>query len=207
MVTRLLLISILSLVSANCWADAYYWIDEDGKRQYSDRVPPKDSKHERQIINKRGYTVDTLPRQKTQSELDAEAKAQAEAEKQQYLERKRRAESAAYDTLLITTYESVADIEHARDDRLGLLDASILVEEEARADNSRRLTALIEQEQALLDQGKPISDKLRRNIATTKERISTNERNITELKRQRGEIEAKYNRDIKRYLELSSASN
>ena len=204
---RLILAIALAFSSNLCWAEAYYWVDENGKRQYSDRVPPSQSQLERKVIDERGFTVQTLPKQQSEEEIAAAAAAKADAEKQAQEEKRQRAEDAAYDTLLRTTYEDVSDIERARDDRLTLLDASIQVEVQAKSDNNRHLGKLRDEERALLDSGKPVPKKLRKSLEATVSRITNNERNIAELKKQRASVEAEYNGNIRRYLELQSAAN
>lgn len=189
------------------WADTYYWVDENGKRHYGDKVPPQESKRERQVIDERGYTVKTLPKQRSAEEIAAEAEQAAQERERAEAEYQARAEQAKYDSILITTYDNVEAIEKVRDDRLGLLDSSISVEQEYLAENQLRLGKLREQEQAALKQGRPVRKKLRENIDDSVRRININEKNINELRRQRTEVEAKYNRDIARYRELTSASN
>lgn len=206
MITRLITIIAITISSPLVWADAYYWVDEDGKRHYSDRVPPADSKRERKVIDDRGFTVETLPEERTAEEQKAIDRAEAKARREKQLTEKQRRESIAYDNLLITSYQSVTDIEKARDNRLGLLDASILVEVQTHSDNLKRLNALKDKEKALVDNGKPVSDKFSKRLKQARYALSVNESNIAELKRQRAETEAKYSRDIKRYNELKLAA-
>ena len=198
---------LLSSQISVSWAQTYYWVDENGKRHYGDRVPPKDSKRERKVIDERGYTVETLPSEQSQEQREAAAQQAAAEERRKQAEQTKKQEAASYDRILVSTYENVDQIKRARDDRLTLMDAGILVEVQAHADNQRRLVKYREQEKALLDKGKPVSGKLRENLDDTLRRIGINERNIAELRKQRAEVEAKYNKDIQRFETLTSAAN
>ncbi len=207
MAIRLGLCFVLILYSASGWTEAYYWVDDKGKRHYSDRVPAQESKRERKIIDDRGFTVETLPRQKTQAEVEAEQAALEAARKKQEQEAKQEAERNAYDSILLTTYQDVSEIEHARDDRLSLMEGSLLVAEQIHEDNKNRLQTLRDREKALMEKGRPVSNKLRAQIVDVIGRIRVYEQNILELKRQRDATAAKYQRDIDRFNELKSAAN
>lgn len=207
MPTRLLITLAFMLPSTCCWAGTYYWVDDQGKRHYSDRVPPQETKRERKIIDERGYTVNTLPAQQTAEEQKAKREAAAAAQRESDEARRQQSEKRAYDTLLLTTYEDVAAIERVRDDRLSLMDASILVTVQAHSDNHKRLLTLREEEKTHLNAGNPVPNKLRESLQDVLNRIKSNERNIQELQRQRDATKAQYQQDIERFTELKSASN
>ena len=207
MVVRLLITLALILPSTLCWAGAYYWVDDQGKRHYSDRVPPKETKRERKVINDRGFTVSTLPAQKTAEEHKLKLEAQATAERERDEAHQKKTEQITYDTLLLTTYENVTAIERVRDDRLSLIDASILVTVQAHADNHKRLIALRGEEKMHLDAGNPVPNKLRKNLQDVIDRIKSNELNIQELQRQRSATNDQYQQDINRFTALKSAAN
>ena len=166
-----------------------------------------ETKRERTVIDDRGFTVETLPKQRTQAQIDTDAKAKAETDKQQQDEEKERAESAAYDNLLLTSYQDVAAIEHVRNDRLSLLDASMLVAIQTHADNTRHLIKLRDEQKVLLEQGKPVPAKLQKSMKSVISRIQNNEVNINELQRQKADTAEKYQRDIERFTILKSAAN
>lgn len=207
MISRALVPFLLLALAPTVWADAYYWVDENGKRHYSDRVPPQESKRERKVIDDRGFTVQTLPEQKTEAELQAAEAAKAEAEEQKQAAIRDRAEEAAYNSLLLTTYENIDELKHARDDRLSLMDAGLNVEAEAHADNHKSLAKLRTQEKQLQQQGKPVPDKLRKQINEVNRRIEVNERNMAEIRKQRAQVSAKFADDIARYEALTSGAN
>lgn len=205
--TAILSALLLSSPISTSWAETYYWVDENGKKHYGDRVPPKDSKRERKVIDERGFTVETLPSEKSQEQRQAEADRIAAEKREKQAAQTEKAEAIAYDRILISTYEDVDQIKRARDDRLTLMDAGIQVEVQAQEDNQKRLMKFREQEKALLDKGKPVTEKLRMSMNDTLRRLAINENNIAELKKQRAEVEAKYNKDIERFTALTSAAN
>ena len=209
MLTRLLIAFFLFLPMNFALAETYYWVDENGKRHYGDRVTPQDSKRERKVIDERGFTVKTMPAEsedRAQRQKEAAAKA-AEEKRAAEKERALRAEQAAYDRALLTSYEDVDQIKQVRDDRVSLMDAGLQVEVEAHTNNQARLKKLRGQEEQLLSKKKPVPEKLSKDIADVERRLRINERNILELKDQRSKVEEKYNADIERYIELQSAAN
>ncbi|MGB1580252.1 MAG: DUF4124 domain-containing protein [Nevskiales bacterium] len=207
MVLRVLTVISLSLAALSAGAETYYWVDENGKRHYGDKVPPQESKRERKILNEKGYTVKTLSRQKTAEEIAAEQRAAEQAKEQAEAERQARIEQAKYDSILLTTYDDVEAIRKVRDDRVGLLDASIRLETETKSDNEALLAKQLEQAKPHEDKGKAVPAKLAQRIKETQTRIANNDKNIAELTRQRDEVKAKYDSDIERYEALQSPAN
>ena len=123
------LLVCLSLLLGNATADnngkTYRWVDENGTVHYGDSVPPEYAKTERHVVNKHGITVDTLPAQKTEEQLVEEARLEALAD----AERRRAEELEQRDSILLSTYLSVEEIEALRNRRKELLDGQIRVTE------------------------------------------------------------------------------
>jgi len=92
----------------------YSWIDKNGHKQYGDAVPPEYAQTERRILNKDGIETGRIGPPKTPEQL-MEERRQKEA-----IERAKQ-----HDHFLVTTYNSVKDIERLRDERLDQLKAQI----------------------------------------------------------------------------------
>jgi hypothetical protein len=114
------------------------WTDDKGVRACGDHVPPQYAKQERQVLDSQGRVVDTKSREKTAEEVQAEAAARKLAEDMAF--RKRQQEE--YDRFLLETYNSEADLAHARDDRLAAIDGRIKFVNENIAANEATLKQL-----------------------------------------------------------------
>lgn len=86
---------------------SFRWVDDKGVVHYGDRVPPEYAKKERIVLNTHGVEVSKLPAQRTPAQV-------IEDERVDELQRKQ----TQHDNFLLTTYQSVRDIEQLRDTRL-----------------------------------------------------------------------------------------
>lgn len=85
----------------------YRWVDERGVVHYGDRIPAEYARGEASVLNSQGVAVSVRPAQKTPEQIARET----EQRRIQDQERQR-------DNFLLTTYQSVRDIESLRDQRL-----------------------------------------------------------------------------------------
>lgn len=176
------------------------WDEADGRRACGDRVPPEFTKQERQVYDKKGRLVRTLPRQKTPEEVAAEAKEKADlAERRKKLE-----EAAAYDRFLISTFASLKDLERTRDDRLSTLDGRLLLAEKSLVDNQKGIAELEKQVEDFKKENpkKPVPRKLTKELNDFKGTLGNNTRVVEALKVERKGIVDKFTYDIGRYKEL-----
>ncbi len=121
--------------------------------------------------------------------------------------KKAQQDAAMRDRMLVEAYLSVQEIENLRDQRLGLVEAQIRVDEQ-------NLTALKDREQRLLRQVqrfKPYSDKpnagpmpdhiTEEMVSVVKSGTVTHQR-IIDKQAEKQEVQAKFASDIKRFKEL-----
>ncbi len=177
------------------------WDEADGRRACGDRVPPEYVKQERQVYDKKGRVVRTLPRQKTPEEAADDAKRAAE----QVAKRKRLEEAAAYDRFLQSTFSSEKDLQRTRDDRLATLDGRLNLAEKSLIDNQ---TGIAQLEQQVTDfkaknPDKKAPFKLTRQVDDFKVTLGNNTRVVEALKIERKGIVEKFDYDIRRYRELT----
>ena len=85
----------------------YKWVDEQGEVHYGDRIPPEYAAQAHGVINGQGVEVEHTDAQKSAEQLALEEQKKLDAE-----------ERANRDRNLLTTYGSVQEIEHLRDQRL-----------------------------------------------------------------------------------------
>jgi len=181
----------------------YRWVDSNGTVHYGDHVPPEYSKQERHIVNEHGIQVETLPAQKTENQLAEEARLEALAE----AERRRAAELDQRDSILLSTYLSVDEIEALRNRRKELLDGQIRVTEIYLSNLREKLRKL--QSDASRFQpynpdpnAPPIHDWLAKELSNTLNSILVYEKTLDDTRVQQTEIVAKFDKDIDRFKSL-----
>lgn len=194
---------LAGLTSAAISAELYRWVDENGTVHFGDSVPPEYSKTDRQVLNDRGVAIKELPREKTAQELEAEQRASAmeDAEKRRLQVEQER------DTILLSTYLSIDEIEELRNRRKELLDGQIRVTEVYLL-NLREKLAKLQKDAARFQpynsdpNAPPIHDWLAKELADTLDSILVYEQTLADTRAQRVEMVAKFDEDINRLKEL-----
>ncbi|MAA75801.1 MAG: hypothetical protein CMN28_13965 [Salinisphaeraceae bacterium] len=175
-------------------AELFRWVDENGVAHYGDRIPPQYSKQRREVMNERGYVVNVKERERTEAELSAIAE-------QKRLEQARAAEAAQqaqYDRSLTATYESLAQLDSAYEDRLAIIDAKINTTE--KAENDLLLGVADLRKRA----GDSPSAGLQRRIDEKKVQLREQGNLLRRLKSTRTELAQRYNKDRARYITLTA---
>ena len=199
MIRSFILMTLLSMTSAGlAQSKLYRWVDDNGQVHYGDRIPPQYAKKERAEINERGVVVDVKAREKTSDELAAEQAAALTAAE----EAQRAEEQARYDRYLISSFNSVADLMALRDDRLSLLESRLTLARKSVADTEKSLTGLIERRDKLQSAGKPVPDKLNKQISEFESSLVAGLRSVSGLEEEQVETRRKFTNDIERYIEL-----
>lgn len=195
------LVPVLALVLAEtalAGPRLYRWVDEDGNVHYSDRVPADQSRPEKAILNERGMTVDRVEAAKTPEQIAEEKRRQALLAEQ----RRREAEQAAYDRVLINTFHSEQDIVHARDSKIAALENMIRISQHAIVQLEDTREAMIARAAAAERAGRPVPPNLEQDLKDIRKQIEDKERYIREKRAEQEEIRVKYKKDILRYREL-----
>lgn len=196
-VAAVVLITLVWAAPAAAQKKIQCWTDKHGARMCGDRVPPEYAGQQREVL-KDGRVVQTVKAASTPEEIAAAKKAKRDAE-EAAAEAKRRAD---YDRALLETYRSAKDIESMRDERVAMLDGRIASIEKNTTNTDKSLADLKARAERLINEGKPVDDKLAKQIKhferDQKQNLKSLERNRTE----RAEIEKKFNADLERYLEL-----
>lgn len=100
-------------------AKMYRWIDKDGHIYYSDKVPPKQSKLERNVLNDSGRVVETVKAAKTQEQIELEKRlAILRAEQEKII-----AKQKWIDKVLLSTFRNVDDLRLTLNGKLVAVDA------------------------------------------------------------------------------------
>ena len=194
----LLLPVAVAMFAPTAGAAIYKWVDKDGNTHFGSSIPPEyakqDTKKER--LNEQGQVVEIVQeKEKTPEQLAEEKRLkEEEAARQKELERQR-----TNDRLLVTTYESVDQLEMTRDGKIKALEGQITVAE----GQIRERDALLERQRAsaakLERSGGKVNEKLLKDIATTEDQIARNQKRIAALRADQERIHAKFEADITRY--------
>ena len=196
-------------------ASMYKWIDEDGNVRYSDRMPASQSKQGHQQLNSQGVVVSTREAAKTGEELEA----QKELDRLQPAEQKKlEAEKAEHarqqaikdqqDRVLLLTFASEEEIEHARDNRIEVINSIISLIESSIAGTQEKLDALqANADAAYVSKGKEIPGGIQQKIEHFTRKIENRSAQLAAKQAEREKIRSKYETDLERYRSLKSASN
>ncbi len=183
--------------------EVYRWVDEDGVVHYGDRVPPEDSRRDRDILNEQGVTVGF-----EQGEITEAERAEMEREMEREAERAREhATRARRDRMLLETYISVDDIKNLRDRRLELLESQVKVTQLYLTNLRKRLSEL----EARAGRYRPNSDDedaprmpqgLASDLSRTRETIALYEERLESTRQEQQALRESFALDIERFREL-----
>lgn len=117
------------LTAGTCEAQLYKWVDENGKVQYSDTIPPAANDRARKELRADG----TLKRETERAATVEEKRLAAQRAAEEAKAREARLEQERKDKALLSTYADLKDFDRVRDRALGNLEAEIryLTEREA----------------------------------------------------------------------------
>ncbi len=197
---RFLVVSLLALMVAPIGVSARIkcWTNKEGVRECGNRVPPEYAQKGHQEVSKHGITTKRQQRAKTPAELEAEKQKEIAAEE---LKRKAR-EQAAHDRVLLDTFTTAKELEIARDSKIEVIDARI-AHTENRIDRLQENRGIMQKEAARLERsGKPVPKKLSDDIRRVQRQIKENHGFVAEREQEKKEVDAQFERDLKRYRQL-----
>jgi hypothetical protein len=179
----------------------YKWVDEEGNVHYGDTVPPEYADRERRVINERGVTLGVTEAAKS-AEQRAEEERQARIREQQRRVAEKR---AARDRILLQTFSNVDDMHLTRDGKIAAIEAVIRITRSNINGLRQALDQLTRRAAGHERAGRRVPDELRREIEAVQRQIETNEAFIEARRAEQDEVRAKFDADIKRFLELHAA--
>ncbi|MCS6948396.1 MAG: DUF4124 domain-containing protein [Steroidobacteraceae bacterium] len=171
----------------------YRWVDEKGVIHYGDRIPPQYARSEAAVLNKQGVAVAIRPAQKTPEQLEQEARQRAAAEREQQ-----------HDRFLLSTYQSVRDIENLRDERLQQI-AGFRQSTQAYVDSLEdRLAALHTRAQLFRPynssaNARRMPDELAEDLVRTMNEVRTQEAQMAARLAEEKAVRAQFQSDIERF--------
>ena len=193
------MIALQSPVSAKM----YRWVDDNGHIFYSDKVPPEESKLERNVLNQKGRVIGTVQAAKT--------KEQIALEKRLFLLRKEQekiiSRQKSNDKVLLSTFRNMDDLRMTLNGKLLAVDAHKRVYERnlenlnENLDNARKKAAQAERS------GRKVPAAILDEIASIEEKISDNNFNIEKTLEKRKLIQKKFDKDIERFYFLTKSTH
>lgn len=195
-----LLVTLLvgATFSLSAEAKLYKWVDNDGVTHYGEVIPPEHADKSRVELNQNGRVVkeqDVLtPEQRLVKE---QADKKKRAEEQLTIERQRR------DKTLINTYSNVNEIDLARSRSLQQIDARIYVIQSSIATANANLAGLQNEADGYAKRHKEIPPSLKDDLQNTQTRLDMLNKNLAQPLADKAAIEARYDADKARYMELT----
>ena len=198
--TCLILLPALLCGGEVCAERIFKWVDENGKIQYGDRVPPQYATTQRSLIDDEGRTVKVYEAAKTPEEkAEAQALAKQKAEEEKLAE-----QQAVRDHSLLSTYSSEEDMLMARDSKVASVETLIQLTNSRLESMQKRLDELNSEAAEFERDGKKLPEPLVSQMKNTKEQIQQNEEFVKSKEKEKEQITQKFDDDIKRYRELTS---
>jgi hypothetical protein len=202
--SRLLSTSILiaaAVLAAGAWGASstrkvYKWVDEQGVTHYGDQIPPEYAAQAHGVVNNQGVEVEHTDAQKTAEQLATEEQKRLDAEQR-----------ANRDRNLLTTYGSVQEIEHLRDQRLSLLADQIKLKEQGLDTlnikmNKLKLTSSRYKPYSSDPKAPPMTDQLTEDLVRVGSDIRTQEDNLRQKRTEQANMNQEFEGDIARFKEL-----
>jgi len=199
---RVALLAALAIVPLAAGAQSSYrCIGKDGKKYYGQSIPP-------QCI---GQPIEQLgPDGRVQKRIDPQASAAEQAARQAEAEEKKKRdailkEETRRNRALLATYTSEADIETARKRALADNEKAVKETEARIAALKKRQGELRKELEFYQGKNKPPA-KLEQDIKDTDFSIQTQENLLAQKRKEVDAINARYDEDRKRFVELTRGS-
>lgn len=205
----LVLVVLLCAVSPPSVAGALYkWVDDDGKIRYSDRLPPNQSQKGHQQLSPQGVVLSTKSPAKTTEEIAIEAEAKRNLEEQQREEARIKSIRDRQDRVLLLSFGSEKEIEHARDNRMEVIDSVIRLIQSSIDTTQGQLDKLqTKAENNYTSKGKNVPGGLAQKIEHFERKVENRSAQVEGKKLEQEKIREKYELDLERFRLLKSASN
>lgn len=191
--------TLLALALTPALAKTYKCQDSQGNTYYTDRPPQECLGKGMEELSKRGLVV-----KKYEGTLTPEQQAARAAEEKRKKEEQERAlEEKRKNQALLNTYSSEKDIEDSRGRALKQVEqATKAIEQRIAAAHKR--TKKLESEKEFYVK-KPLPKKLKDDIRNNEIDLKVQRDALAAKQKERDEVNAKYDEDKRRYLELTGA--
>lgn len=202
----ILAIATMSFQVATAQAGKLYrWVDEKGEVQFSDSLPPDQSKSAHDELSKEGVTVRKVEKAKTKEQIEAEQQQKAAAEQQKAAAERARKEELARDRMLLDTYVNENDIVAMRDRNVATLEGTIKITE-ASIETVKTTLESLKADLAASAKDPARQQKLQKHISDTEQQLSRFSAFVQTKRQEQAAIKQKYDEDLLRFREISARS-
>ncbi len=185
------------------YAKMYRWTNDQGNVIYSDKVPPKESKLERHVLNTKGHVIETIRAAKTKEQIALENRLKHLRREQEKII----ARQKANDKVLLSTFRNIDDLRMTLNGKLQSVDAQKRVHERS-LENFRENLALSRKKAAKTERSaRKVPVNILNEIASNEEKIHVTYLDIDKTIEKRKAIQTKFDKDIKRFLFLTKNSD
>ena len=170
------------------------WLDDHGQRACGDHVPPQYARKQREIYDRRGVLVHTLPAEETPEQRAEDERKQRDAQ--------RLLQQQQNDNFMLQTYRNVDELKAVRDGRLQTLDTRIDLAEKAVRDGAASVKDLQDRADAERTAGRDVSPELLGQIKTFEGAQADNIRALAQVKQDRDATASEFEREILHFQEM-----
>ncbi|TSA12381.1 MAG: DUF4124 domain-containing protein [Betaproteobacteria bacterium] len=196
---QFLIFASLLAVAASPASALYKCKDSKGKTYYTDRPPAECAGKEMDVLSTQGTVV-----KKREAALTPEQQAARDAEEKRKKEEEALAkEEKRKNQALLNTYANVKDIEDGRQRALKQSEDAAKEIEKRIALAQKHAMALAAEKEFYVK--KPMPKKLQDDVRNNEIDLKTQQDALQAKKKELGEINAKYDEDKQRYLEITGA--
>jgi hypothetical protein len=198
--TKLLTAALIALLPLAAGAQSYRCVGKDGKKYYGSAVPPECLGQPVEQLNSQGMVVKRFDAAASAAEREKKAQEDEERKKREAISK----EEGRRNRALLATYTSEKDIEDAR--LRALKDNEAAVKEiERRIGGLKQKKADLKKELDFYSGKNKPPVKLEQDMNNVDFDIKTQEDLMSTKKREVDQINARYDDDKKRYVELTRA--
>lgn len=195
-----LLVTLLLSAAFSLPAEAklYKWVDNNGVTHYGEVIPPEYADKDRVELSKDGRVVkeeEIMTPEKRAAREQADARKRSE--EQLATERQRR------DKTLLNTYSNVNEIDMARQRSLQQIDARINATQSSVKTATSDLAGLQQEADGYAERHRDIPQSLQDDLQNAKTRLDMLNNDLAQPLAEKAAIEARYNADKARYIELT----
>ncbi len=186
-------------------AKMYRWVDEHGRVFFSDKVPQDQSQHKRDALNENARVVETVEKAKTKEQFALEKRLQRLRREQEKIIEKQKSN----DKVLLSTFRNLDDMQMALKGKMQAMRAQRKVMDGNLLRLNQQLQGRQKKAAALERSGRPLSKKLKDEIASTRQQIQITQQEIKRHLLKTEQVRREFEEDIERfkYLTQSSKSN
>lgn len=190
--------ALLAFSTLPVQAELFKWTDENGKVHYSDKVPPNQSRHQRDVLNEQGMTVKKVEAARTAEQLKEDEKQARLLEEQKRKDKKQ----AAYDKMLLDSYLNEEGLIDTRDAKISAIENIIRASNITLKSQEQRLMELRKKAADHERGSKSVPETVLNQIYNVKDQIQKTHDYIARKQIEQKETRNKYDEDIQRYRAL-----